>query len=114
MRSATLLAAVLALAADVAAAEPGEARSPPAGDAGSRPHRVDGLDVAGRFRVTEDGVVLELAGARVELRRLRGPTVPPPSGAHDIRATFSLDGRATSFLLRVMPPPEGGGDSPHR
>jgi hypothetical protein len=110
MRPALLLAAMLA-AAVPAAATPHDTPPPPAVTTPDGPRS---FDVTGRFFAEADRVVLELAGARLELRMLgdgAGPPPAPPASAHDFRATFSLDGRATSFLLRVVPPPEAAPDA---
>ncbi len=115
MRPALLVAATLALGAGPAAAEPGDGRAAPPAE--TPPQRMHDLDVTGHFRATEDQVVLEVAGARFELRLLGDGTAvpaPPPAGAHDFQATFRLDGRAKSFLLRVVPPPQSGGNGSPR
>jgi hypothetical protein len=74
------------------------------------------LDLMGRVRATHDGLSLELAGALVELR-MSGTPLPgggsssvAARGAHELAATFSVDGKTTHLLLRFLPPP--GSDAP--
>jgi hypothetical protein len=75
-------------------------------------------DVTGRLRVGHDRLSLELGGALVELRMSGeplssgGPLDREP-GAHHFRATFSLDGRTTDFLLRFVPPRVGEARGEH-
>jgi len=104
--SALALAAPLTHAADPQLDEP-EQQEAPAEDRAA-------WDISGRLRATHDGLTLELGGALVELRvsgdplsggELDGSGEP---GAHDFRATFSVDGKTTNLLLRIVPPPGSG------
>jgi len=68
-------------------------------------------DITGRFRAGPGGLSLDVGGAHLELRisddALPGgePFGSRAPGAHDFRASFSLDGKTTNLLLRFVPPP---------
>jgi hypothetical protein len=72
------------------------------------------LDITGRLRASRSGLSLEIGGALVELRisgdQLSASEPSGSPGAHDFRATFSVDGKTTNLLLRIVPPP--GSETP--
>lgn len=111
-----LLAAALALAAPALAEDPPPAApppptAPPPAAAGPAPRQGDGgVDLRARVRSIPGGLSLEVGGAVVEVRLSEGP--PPqagaaPPGAHELRATVSVDGQERGLVVRVVPPPRG-------
>jgi hypothetical protein len=70
--------------------------------------RAPWTDITGRLRAFPDGVALELGGNTVELRLSGGDQAlggGDLGGARDLRATFTVNGRTTELLLRIVPPP---------
>jgi hypothetical protein len=68
-------------------------------------------DITGRLRAGPGGLSLELGGAKLELTLADGGQAGgwdpsgAGSGARDVRASFTLNGRTTQVLLRIVPPP---------
>jgi hypothetical protein len=68
-------------------------------------------EITGRFRAGSGGLSLDVGGAHLELRisddALPGgePFGSRAPGAHDFRASFSVDGKTTNLLLQFVPPP---------
>jgi hypothetical protein len=108
------LAAVLAILAGPALAEdaqPYQLADPPGLDERLPADGQGTFDVAARLRGTRDGLSLEVGGARLEFR-VAGDEPPAGEpfggsapGAHDFRASFSVDGKVTNLLFRFVPPP---------
>ncbi len=100
------------LAALALTAVPARAEDPRAEGRPPREPAQGSLDVTARLHATADGLVLEIAGARLEVRAVEDgppgaePFGPPTPGAHDLRATVSVDGHTRHLLLRFVPPPE--------
>jgi hypothetical protein len=104
------LAAAVALAAGPARAHD------PRPDAVEQEPRVEDRapwDIRGHLRADANGLSLEIGGTRVELKvsggELSGEPPGSPEGAHDLRASISVDGKTTNLVLRIVPPP---GDAP--
>lgn len=101
MRAPLLAVAILPLLA-----LPCRAEEPPSAPPDARPP----IDVTARLRAGGDGVILDVGGARLELRASAEPRPPDPgapAAAHELRAAISLDGETTHLLLRFTPPPDG-------
>jgi hypothetical protein len=69
-------------------------------------------DVTGRLRAGPGGLSLELGETKVELKLAGGGEQAggwdpsgAASGASELRATFTVNGKATELLLRITPPP---------
>ncbi len=77
----------------------------------SAEERAGAGDITGRFRAGPGVLSLDVGGAHLEFRisddALPGgePFRSRAPGAHDFRASFSLDGTTTNLLLRFVPPP---------
>jgi hypothetical protein len=97
-------------AAAALAAGPARAHDPQPDVAGREPRVEDRapLDLRGHLRADANGLSLEVGGTRVELKvsggDLSGEPSAGPEGAHDLRASISVDGKTTNLVLRIVPP----------